>query len=61
MAEQTDYTDYFGKYMTDEQFDEFKQGLKADLDRIREIDDDELATVELAKLFARLNGHKFNS
>lgn len=61
MAEQTDYTDYYGKRMTDEQFEEFKEGLAADLRRIREIGDDEREKVEISKLFARLAGHKFDS
>ena len=61
MDEKTDYTDYFGKRMTDEQFEEFKAGLAADLRRIREIGDDEREAVEVSKLFARLAGHKFDS
>lgn len=61
MAEQTDYTDYYGTHMTDEQFEEFKAGLAADLHRIRELNDEERETVEITKLFARLAGHKFDS
>ena len=56
----TDYTDYYGTHMTDEQFDEFKAGLKEDLHRIAQIEDEDAAKVELSKLFARLNGHKFD-
>ena len=61
MADKTDYTDYYGTHMTDEQFEEFKAGLAADLRRIREIGDDEREKVEISKLFARLAGHKFDS
>lgn len=56
-----DYTDYYGKYMTDEQFAEFQEGLREDLHRIAQIEDEDKAKVELSKLFARLNGHKFES
>lgn len=54
-----DYAASYGTHMTDEQFEEFKAGLREDLRRIRSLDDEELETVELAKLFARLNGHTF--
>ena len=53
-----DYTQYFGKHMTDEQYQEFCEGLRKDLHRIAQLDDEEQETLEVAKLFARLNGHK---
>ena len=55
-----DYTEHFGKRMTDEEFEEFKRGLREDLKRIGEIEDEQLTKVEISKLFARLNGHKFD-
>lgn len=54
-----DYTQYFGKQMTEEQYEEFCKGLKEDLHRIAQIEDVEREKVEISKLFARLNGHTF--
>ena len=56
-----DYAHMFGKQMTPEQFEEFKEGLRKDLRRIRELGDEEREMVEISKLFARLNGHSFDS
>ena len=55
-----DYTQYFGKQMTDEQYEEFCAGLREDLHRIAQLGDDEQEKIEISKLFARLNGHKFD-
>ena len=55
-----DYTQYYGKRMTEEEFEEFQRGLREDLARIGAIEDDTLAKVEVSKLFARLNGHHFD-
>ena len=55
-----DYTQYFGKRMTDEEYEEFCRGLKEDLHRIAQLDDEEQETLEVAKLFARLNGHQID-
>ena len=55
-----DYTQYFGKHMTDEEYEEFCRGLKEDLHRIAQLDDEERETLEVAKLFARLNGHQID-
>lgn len=54
-----DYTDLYGKRMTPEQYEEFCQGLREDLHRIGQIKDDERTKIEIYRLFARLNGHKF--
>ena len=55
-----DYTQYFGKHMTDEEYEELCRGLKEDLHRIAQLDDEEQETLEVAKLFARLNGHQID-
>lgn len=55
-----DYAHYYGKVMTDEQFQEFQDGLRADLHRIAQIDDEQVAMVEVSRLFARLGGHSFS-
>jgi len=55
-----DYAHYYGKVMSDEQFQEFQDGLRADLHRIAQIDDEQVAMVEVSRLFARLGGHSFS-
>ena len=63
MAERNDNDDYtalYGTRMTDEQFEQFKEGLREDLHRIAGIEDQGREAVELSKLFARLAGHKFD-
>ena len=56
-----DYAQHYGKRMTEEEFEEFKKGLREDLHRIGEIEDELQAKIEVSKLFARLNGHTFDS
>ena len=55
-----DYAHLYGTHMTEEEYERFCAGLREDLHRIGQMDDPERETVELSKLFARLNGHTFS-